>query len=59
MRISLRACTQVRDRSGQGLVEYGLILGLVTLIAIFTLLAPAGRVNALIQAVASSLSTVS
>ncbi|MBI4860945.1 MAG: Flp family type IVb pilin [Candidatus Riflebacteria bacterium] len=48
-----------RDDEGQGLVEYGLILGLIAVVAIAALNATGGSVNTLIQAVASSLTTVS
>ncbi|MBI4860944.1 MAG: Flp family type IVb pilin [Candidatus Riflebacteria bacterium] len=48
-----------RDEEGQGLVEYGLILGLIAVVAIAALNATGGSVNTLIQKVASSLTTVS
>jgi len=48
-----------KDDEGQGLVEYGLILGLIAVVAIAALNATGGSVNALIQKVASSLSSVS
>lgn len=50
---------QKRDEDGQGLVEYGLILGLIAVVAIAALNATGTSVNALIQKVADSLSTVS
>jgi pilus assembly protein Flp/PilA len=48
-----------RDDEGQGLVEYGLILGLIAVVAIAALNATGASVNTLIQKVANSLSTVS
>lgn len=48
-----------RDEEGQGLVEYGLILGLIAVIAIAALNATGGNVNNLLQKVANSLSSVS
>jgi pilus assembly protein Flp/PilA len=50
---------QKRDEEGQGLVEYGLILGLIAVVAIAALNATGTSVNTLIQKVADSLSTVS
>jgi Flp pilus assembly pilin Flp len=49
----------VRSEEGQGLVEYGLILALVTLVAIFSLTGPSGKMNEMIQRVGDSLTTVS
>jgi len=48
-----------KDEEGQGLVEYGLILGLIAVVAIAALNATGSSVNGLIQKVAQSLSTVS
>jgi len=48
-----------RDDEGQGLVEYGLILGLIAVVAIAALTSTGSQVNGLIQKVAKSLSTVS
>jgi len=48
-----------KDEEGQGLVEYGLILGLIAVVAIAALNATGTSVNSLIQKVATSLSTVS
>jgi pilus assembly protein Flp/PilA len=47
------------DHDGQGLVEYGLILGLITIVCIAALSASGNQVNGIIQKVASSLSSVS
>lgn len=47
------------DEEGQGLVEYGLILGLITIVCIAALSASGNQINGIIQKVASSLSTVS
>lgn len=46
------------DEEGQGLVEYGLILGLIAVVAIAALNSTGNSVNNLIQKVASSLNTV-
>jgi len=48
-----------KDEEGQGLVEYGLILGLIAVVAIAALNTTGTSVNGLIQKVAASLSTVS
>jgi pilus assembly protein Flp/PilA len=48
-----------KDDEGQGLVEYGLILGLIAVVAIAALNATGTSVNGLIQKVADSLTTVS
>ena len=50
--------TRLRRR-GQGLVEYGLILGLIAVVAIAALSSTGTQVNALVQKVAKSPSTVS
>ena len=48
-----------REICGQGLVEYGLILGLVAVICLAALNGTGKQVNGLIQKVATSLSSVS
>ncbi len=48
-----------RDDEGQGLVEYGLILGLIAVVAIAALNATGGNVNSMLQRVANTLDTVS
>ena len=48
-----------RCSEGQGLVEYGLILGLIAVVAIAALNSTGQQVNGLVQKVAKSLSTVS
>jgi pilus assembly protein Flp/PilA len=48
-----------REEDGQGLVEYGLILGLIAVVAIAALSATGTGVNGVIQKVASSLSSIS
>ena len=48
-----------RCSEGQGLVEYGLILGLIAVVAIAALSSTGQQVNGLVQKVAKSLSTVS
>jgi pilus assembly protein Flp/PilA len=55
----IRTMITRRDEEGQGLVEYGLILGLIAVVAIAALNATGASVNTLIQKVADSLSTVS
>ena len=55
----LRQWLRSRSDEGQGLVEYGLILGLITIVCIAALSASGRQVNGIIQKVASSLSTVS
>lgn len=55
----LKKLFQRRDEEGQGLVEYGLILGLIAVVAIAALNATGTSVNGLIQKVADSLTTVS
>jgi pilus assembly protein Flp/PilA len=55
----LKSMIQRKDEEGQGLVEYGLILGLIAVVAIAALNATGTQVNSLIQKVAASLSTVS
>lgn len=47
------------SEDGQGLVEYGLILALVTLIAIATLNAPGQKMSWILQQCADSLNSVS
>ena len=46
------------DEEGQGLVEYGLILGLIAVVAIAALNATDGNVNSMLQRVANTLDTV-
>ncbi|MBI2944320.1 MAG: Flp family type IVb pilin [Candidatus Wallbacteria bacterium] len=48
-----------RDDEGQGLVEYGLILGLIAVVAIAALNATGTNVNSMLQRVANTLDTVS
>jgi pilus assembly protein Flp/PilA len=48
-----------REDEGQGLVEYGLILGLIAVVAIAALNATGTNVNAMLQRVANTLDTVS
>ncbi len=48
-----------RDEEGQGLVEYGLILGLIAVVAIAALNATGTNVNDMLQRVANTLDTVS
>jgi pilus assembly protein Flp/PilA len=55
----LKTMIQRKDEEGQGLVEYGLILGLIAVVAIAALNATGSQVNGLLQKVAASLSTVS
>ncbi len=48
-----------REDEGQGLVEYGLILGLIAVVAIAALNATGTNVNSMLQRVANTLDTVS
>ena len=59
MWVRVKALLSRRDEEGQGLVEYGLILGLIAVIAIAALNATGGNVNNLLQKVANSIDTVS
>ena len=47
------------DEEGQGLVEYGFILGLIAVVAIAALNAMNTNVNNMLQRVANTLDTVS
>lgn len=47
------------DEEGQGLVEYGLILGLIAIVAIAALNAEKKDVDKMLQRVAGSMDTVS
>lgn len=47
------------DEEGQGLVEYGLILGLIAVVAIAALNATGTNVNSMLQRVSNTLDTVS
>ena len=46
-----------RNEEGQGMVEYGLILGLISIVAIAALTATGGQVNNLLGQVSSTLSS--
>lgn len=46
------------DEDGQGLVEYGLVLGLIAVVAIGALSATGQGVNGLLQRMADSLSSI-
>lgn len=48
-----------KDEEGQGLVEYGLILGLIAVVAIAALNTTGQNVNGLLNTVGSNLGTVS
>lgn len=50
---------RARKDEGQGLAEYGLILALITLVAIASLTGPGAKTISLIQQVGDSLTTVS
>lgn len=55
----IRGLSGRRDEDGQGLVEYGLILALITLVAIFSLSSPGVKMNEIFMRVADSLTSVS
>ncbi|MBI4871971.1 MAG: Flp family type IVb pilin [Candidatus Riflebacteria bacterium] len=55
----LKKLLRQRDEEGQGLVEYGLILGLIAVVAIAALNATGTNVNSMLQRVANTLDTVS
>lgn len=46
------------DEEGQGLVEYGLILGLIAVVAIASMSATGQGVNGLLQKLATSLASI-
>ena len=46
------------NEDGQGLVEYGLILGLIAVVSIASMSATGQGVNGLIQKMATSLTTI-
>ena len=48
-----------RNEEGQGMVEYGLILGLISIVAIAALTATGGQVNRLLGSVSTALSSAS
>lgn len=55
-RLVRRAAQAMRD--GQGLVEYGLVLGLMAVVAIGALSATGNNLNQALQRVANSISSV-
>lgn len=55
----IREFLNLGRKRGQGLVEYGLILGLIAVVAIAALNASGRNVNAMLQRVANTLDTVS
>jgi pilus assembly protein Flp/PilA len=59
MRAYFQMGTGRRDDEAQGLVEYALILALIAIICLLAVASVGTNVNGLIQAVASSLTTVS
>ena len=60
MFVEQRRCTTMKlfwNEEGQGMVEYGLILGLISIVAIAALTATGTSVNALLQKVSDTLNT--
>ncbi len=55
----IKMLRQRDEEEGQGLVEYGLILGLIAVVAIAALNATGSNVNSMLQRVANTLDTVS
>jgi pilus assembly protein Flp/PilA len=49
----------VRDDSGQDLLEYALLVGLIALVAVLAVTSTGTSVNAIFQAISNSLATVS
>ena len=47
------------NEEGQGMVEYGLILGLISIVAIAALTATGGQVQSILGTVSSALSNTS
>ena len=56
MRKNLLACT-MKDEQGQGMVEYGLIIALVAVVAIAGLILLGPKIKTLFEQIASSLNT--
>jgi pilus assembly protein Flp/PilA len=54
VRFALRR-VNVRDDSGQGLAEYGLILGLVAILCIAAVLFLSGRIQGILSSLGSSI----
>lgn len=50
--------TFLRNEDGQGMVEYGLILGLISIVAIAALTAAGTQVDRLLDTVGNTLSAV-
>ena len=53
--VRLLAALQTREQSGQGLVEYALILSLVSIACIAAMIALAGGINATFAAILAAL----
>lgn len=54
-RVAYLAKRRLRDESGQGLVEYGLIIGLVAIVAVGALLALGGKLQGIFTSINGSL----
>ena len=50
--------TLVRDDSGQDLLEYALLVGLIALVAVGAVTAAGGSINAIFSSIAGSLAGV-
>jgi pilus assembly protein Flp/PilA len=54
-RLGTQAASVATDESGQGLAEYGLILGLIAVVCIVAVTFLSGQINGLLSNVGSSI----